>query len=240
MTLAQLESAGRDFIARALPDTITLTQAERLEPELISARLEGGVAVDGTSGYSAVVANRIVFTREIGGIPVLGAGSKVTITFLNDGSVESFSYDWPQYTPTERIQATADVAEILRRVQRVAGVRINRDVLPGANRGSSVAGSASVDLGDNATLQRLVCGYYDPGVMVREADAPVQAGCYYHVVYTQGAGEFITRAGRAGAVPAARLFEADRSWPEATVLSGVDGAAAPDAPERPVPRRERQ
>ena len=65
-----------------------LAPGERLEPEAISARTEGGVAADGTGAYSAVVANRIVFTRVIDGLPVVGAGSKVTVTFLNDGSVQ--------------------------------------------------------------------------------------------------------------------------------------------------------
>jgi hypothetical protein len=238
MALPQLEAAGRDFIARSLADTVLLGPTERLEPEASSARTEGGVAVDGTSAYSAVVANRIVFTREIDGLPIVGAGSKVTITFLNDGSVESFRYDWPQYTPTERIQTTAPVAEILRRVQRVASVRTDRDFIPRADYRPSEVGSAQVELGGRTTLERLTCGYYDPGVMVREADAPVQAGCYYHVVYTRGEGEFITRAARSGAVPAAQQFEADRSWPEAAVLSGIDGAPAPEAPERPVPPRQ--
>jgi hypothetical protein len=235
MTFAQLQSAGRDFISRALADTIMLGPAERLEPELTSARMEGGVAVDGTSAYSAAVANRIVFTREINGIPVVGAGSKVTITFLNDGSVESFRYDWPQYTFTERVQATADVAEILKRVQRVAGIRTDRNFVRDSDKAS-----APIELDGKATLQRLACGYYDPGVMVRETDAPVQAGCYYHVVYTRGEGDFITHSARSGAVPAGQRFETDRSWPEAAALSGIDAAPPPDATERPVPPRERQ
>jgi hypothetical protein len=235
MTFAQLQSAGRDFISRALADTIVLGPTERLEPELTSARMEGGVAVDGTSAYSAVVANRIVFTREINGIPVVGAGSKVTITFLNDGSVESFRYDWPQYTSTERVQATADVAEILKRVQRVAGIRTDRNFVRDTDKAS-----APIELDGKATLQRLACGYYDPGVMVREAEAPVQAGCYFHVVYTRGEGDFITHSARSGAVPAGQRFETDRSWPEAAALTGIDAAPAPDAAERPVPPRERQ
>jgi len=236
MTFAQLQSSGRDFISRALADTIVLGPAERLEPELTSARMEGGVAVDGTSAYSAVVANRIVFTREINGIPVVGAGSKVTITFLNDGSVESFRYDWPQYTSTERVQATADVAEILKRVQRVAGIRADRNFVRDSDKASA---RIEFDNG-NATLQRLECGYYDPGVMVRETEAPVQAGCYFHVVYTRGEGDFITHSARSGAVPAGQRFESDRSWPEAAALSGIDTAPAPDAAEHPVPSRERQ
>jgi hypothetical protein len=71
---------------------------------------------------------------------------------------------------------------------------------------------------------------------VREADAPVQAGCYYHVVYTRGEGQFVTRAARSGAVPAAQRFEADRSWPDAAALSGING----EAPERPVAPREQR
>ena len=239
LSLAQLEAAGRDFISRFLADAITLGSAERLEPEATSARTEGGVAVDGTSAYSAVVANRIVFTREIDGVPVVGAGSKVTITFLNDGSVELFRYDWPQYTPTGRVQATAGVPEILKRVQRVLGGRTDRDFVGTGDKPGALARQAPVELGDKATLQRLACGYYDPGVMVREADAPVQPGCYYHVVHTRGEGEFITRAARSGAVPAAQRFEADRSWPEAALLAGIDGTPAPDASERPVAPRER-
>jgi hypothetical protein len=149
--------------------------------------------VDGSSAYSAVVANRIVFTREIDAVPVVGAGSKVTITFLNDGSVESFRYDWPQYTPAGRAQATADVAEILKRVQRVAGLRTERDFIGKGDSPRALARQAPLELGDKATLQRLACGYYDPGVRAREADAPVQPGCYYHVVYMRG-GESSSRA----------------------------------------------
>jgi hypothetical protein len=239
MSFAQLESAGRQFIVRALADTVTLGPAERLEPEATSARTEGSVAVDGTSAYSAVVANRVVFTRVIDGIPVVGAGSKVTITFLNDGSVESFRYDWPQYTPTGRVQAVADVADILERVRRVAGVRTDRAPTAMGDRPPALRGPAPVDLGGNASLQRIACGYYDPGVGVREADAPVQAGCYYHVVHTRGEGQFITRAAYSGAVPAAQRFETDRSWPEAALLSAIDGAPPPGASERPVPPRQR-
>jgi hypothetical protein len=240
MTFEQLQSAGRDFIARALADTIVLGPTERLEPDVTSARMDGGVAVDGKSAYSAVVANRIVFTREIEGIPVMGAGSKVTITFLNDGSVESFRYDWPQYVPTERIQATANVEEILKRVQRVAGMQTDRDFMRKSDYPSSSQGPPPLETGSKATLQRLACGYYDSGVMVREADAPVQPGCYYHVVYATGDGKFIARAARSGAVPAGQPFESDRSWPEAALLSGIDGSPAPDAVERPVPPRQRQ
>jgi hypothetical protein len=104
-------------------------------------------------------------------------------------------------------------------------------------RSPSLKGPAPVDLGGNASLQRIACGYYDPGLAVRDA-AAVQAGCYYHVVHTRGEGQFITRAAYSGAVPAAQCFESDRSWPEAALLSGTDGKPPPDASERPVPPRQ--
>jgi hypothetical protein len=236
MSSDALQSAGRDFIARYLADAIVLGPSERLEPEMTSVRIEGGVAADGTAGYSAVVASRIVFTREIDGVPVVGAGSKVTITFLNDGSLESFRYDWPQYIATDRVQPTTDVAEVLNRVGRIAGVR-PETLLRGGDRPALAPDRSAQGM---TTLQRLVCGYYDPGVMARDADAPVQTGCYFHLVNTRGEGDYVTRAARSGAVPAGRQIEADRSWPEAARILGMDGAPAPDAAERPVPPRERQ
>ena len=236
MSAEALQAAGRDFIARYLTDTIVLGPAERLEPELVSARMEGGVAADGTSAYSAVVANRVVFTREIDGIPVVGAGSKVTITFLNDGSLESFRYDWPEYAATDRLQATADITEILNRVSRTVGLRA-QDL---QREDEQSALSPEQARRGRTTLRRLACGYYDPGVMARDPDAPIQTGCYYHIVETRGEGDYITRAARSGAVPAGQRVEIDPRWPEAARILGLDGAPAPDATERPVPPRDRQ
>ncbi|AWM10777.1 hypothetical protein [Bradyrhizobium symbiodeficiens] len=236
MSTETLQAMGRDFIARYLADTIVLGPAERLEAELVSARMEGGVAADGTSSYSAVVANRIVFTREIDGIPVVGAGSKVTITFLNDGGVESFRYDWPQYVATSRMQATVDASEILNRVSRTIGLRAQTLQREGEQSTLSPEQSRR----GKTTLQRLACGYYDAGIMARDPDAPVQTGCYYHLVETRGEGEFVTKAARSGAVPAGQRVEIDPRWPEVARMLGVDGSAAPDATERPVPPRERQ
>lgn len=236
MSPEALQAAGRDFIARYLTDTIVLGPAEKLEPELTSARMEGGVAANGTSAYSAVVANRVVFTREIDGIPVVGAGSKVTITFLNDGAIESFRYDWPQYVATDRMQATVDITEILNRVGRTVG--LPAQALQREGEQSTLSPEQSRR--GRTTLRRLACGYYDPGVMARDADAPIQTGCYYHLVETRGEGDFITRAARSGAVPAGRRVEIDPRWPEAARILGVDGSAAPDATERPVAPRERQ
>jgi hypothetical protein len=78
------------------------------------------------------------------------------------------------------------------------------------------------------------CGYYDPGFMNRDPRAPIQAGCYYHVLHTAGSGEYITTAGYSGAVPSAGKPEPDYRWPEAAVLSG-QGMQGPPPPRNPGP-----
>jgi hypothetical protein len=208
-----------------------LRKGERLVPEATSVRIESGIATDGTSASSSVVSNRIVFTREIDGIPVVGAGSKVTITFLNDGSVESFRYDWPTYVPTGRKQRQTTNEAILRRIQHVVGVRTNTAIADAVHSASGITtANQQIDLGGNMQLERLACGYYDPGFMNRAVKAPVQAGCYYHVVYSKGAGEYVTKAAYSGAVPAAKQAEPDARWPEEALLRGQKVPALPAAP----------
>jgi hypothetical protein len=199
-----------------------LQQDERLVLDATSRRTEGGVAPGGERAYSAVVAHRVVFSREIGGIPVIGAGSKVTVTFLNDGSVESFRYDWPAYTHTGRVQAMAAPIEVLHRLQRVSGVRTKAEVdrvLGAPPNLESITGP--LRLGPTVELQDMKCGYYDPGFALRDQAAPIQAGCYYHLLQTRGEGQYVTTAGYSGAVPAGTSFEPDIRWPEANVLRGV-------------------
>lgn len=245
MSAQALETAGRAYIDRTLSKVVVLHAGERLVPVATSFRTEGGVAKDGSMAYSAVVANRIIFSREINGIPVVGAGSKVAITFLNDGSVESFRYDWPNYVRTERVQHLAGTRDILRRVQRVAGVRTNREVSGVITVPPNIESMTQpMSLGDTAQLQDLKCGYYDPGFMNRDPQAPVQAGCYYHVVHRQGVDPYVTTAAYSGAVPSAKLPERDSRWPEAAVLRGTKvkglpsaGSAGSGAKIQPVPPR---
>jgi hypothetical protein len=222
MSKEALEASGRAFVERTLSRLIILQQDERLVLAATSRRTEGGVAPGGERAYSAVVAHRVVFSREISGIPVVGAGSKVTVTFLNDGSVESFRYDWPVYTRTGRVQAMAAPIEVLHRLQRISGVRTKAEVdreLEALPNLESITGP--VKLGPTVELQDMKCGYYDPGFALRDQAAPIQAGCYYHLLQSRGKGEYLTTAGYSGAVPAAASFEPDTRWPEANVLRGV-------------------
>jgi hypothetical protein len=222
MTRAALEASGRAFLEGKLSRLIVLQKNERLVLATTSQRTEGGVDAQGKNAYSSIVANRVVFTREIGGIPVVGAGSKVTVTFLNDGSLESFRYDWPTYKSSGRVQTVAAPIEVLRRVQRVSGVRTGANVdqvLKSIPDLKSITGP--IKLGATVTLEDLTCGYYDPGFAVRDPTAPIQQGCYYHVLDTRGEGDFVTKTGYSGAVPAATVFQRDARWPEVNVLRGL-------------------
>ncbi len=217
-----LETKGRAFIEQGLSRLIVLQPNERLVLAATSRRTEGGVAPGGEHAYSAIVANRIVFSREIGGVPVVGAGSKVTVTFLNDGTVESFRYDWPTYARTGRTQVLAAPNEVLRRLQRIGGVRTNVDVDRSLDASPSLESiTGPVRLGATVELQDLKCGYYDPGFALRDPSAPIQAGCYYHLIETRGKGEYVTTGGYSGAVPSATSFEPDTRWPEVNVLRGA-------------------
>jgi hypothetical protein len=245
MSAADLEAAGRAYVERNLDKVIVLGPNERMVPEAKAQRIESGVAVDGTGAASNVVAQRVVFTREIDGIPVVGAGSKVTITFLNDGTVESFHYDWPRYRKTNHMQALASPEEILRRIQTVIGARTSTTGTAAIQTPPSAAANQAIDLGRNTVLKRLACGYYDPGYKVRDPKAPVQAGCYYHVVHAQGSGDFVTKAAYSGAVPAARSAADDARWPEVALLRGKKvpasvepRSAGPPSETQPVPPRK--
>ena len=103
-----------------------------------------------------------------------GAGSKVTVTFGADGSLELFRYDWPRYDRTDRAQTAMAPREILQRVRRVnftrVGVAQDQKVEP-----VPPDAKAPVELGSRMTLQRLACGYYDPGVSVGDARASYPA-----------------------------------------------------------------
>jgi hypothetical protein len=207
-----LEQAGRAFIASKLASVIVLGPEEELVPVRTDYRTEGGQDVLTGAVASTVVANRIVFGRTLRGVPVVGGGSRVVVTFANDGSVESFQYDWPTYQ-TSDARAILSTGQILRRVQEVIAARTGapapafQAVVP-----ADTAASYSVALTSDTTLQKLECGYYDPGVAARVAGVPVQPGCVYHAV---AQGQNGARQGYGGAVPAGAQIEPDAKWAEA-------------------------
>ncbi len=188
MSMTALEKAGRSFIAANLSDVITLGPGEQLVPLSTDYRIEGEQNLSTGEVKRNVAANRVVFGRTINGVSVVGNGSLVVVTFANDGSVESFRYDWPKYeVDLAAPQSMAPASTLLTRVQEVVKA--------------------------DTKLQTLQCGYYDPGAGTGYAQ--VQAGCVYHAVFTDTTG---AREGYSGAVPGGLLFQADAKWPESQLL----------------------
>src|SRR5208282_3229365 len=214
MSAAELEQKGRAFIAAKLASQIVLGADEQLVAVRADYRTEGGQDLATGEISHAVVANRIVFGRTLHGVPVVGNGSKVILTFTNDGSLESFRYDWPKYQAGIS-QQIVDAGQILSRVQKVMGVRSGVSApTSGVPVPSSQAEAYPIELIPNTQLQALDCGYYDPGSTARQLQS-VQPGCTYLAVFQDRNG---TRQGYAGAVPAGDRFDADAAWLEAGVL----------------------
>lgn len=158
MSMTALEQAGRSFIAAHLSDVIKLGPGEQLVPLSTDYRIEGEQNLTTGEVKRNVAANRVVFGRTINGVSVVGNGSMVVVTFANDGSVESFHYDWPKYeVDLSAPQSMAPASTLLARVQQV--------VKP------------------STKLQTLQCGYYDSG-----GNSQVQPGCVYHAVFTNSDG----------------------------------------------------
>lgn len=215
MSASELEQKGRAFINSNLSSVIGLGPGEELVPVRTAYLIEGGQDIATSKITRLVAADRIVFGRTVNGVPIVGGGSTVVVTFTGDGALESFRYDWPKYQAAKE-QAVVEAAEILQRVQKVVSAR-------GGVAGPTSAATVPSDEGDaypvvltpNASLHVLECGYYDPGVAARHAGAPVQPGCVYHAVSQDSDG---MRSGFAGAVPGGVNFQVDEGWAETKIL----------------------
>jgi hypothetical protein len=227
-TDSALESAGRTFIAGQLASVLPLGPGESIVPSSTSFRREWGQDTSGVQA-EAVVANRIAFTRLIGGVPVVGSGSKVVVTFANDGSVESFRYDWPSYTAKTTTQSVVGTAGILSRLQQILALR--HGTVPTSSAATpSPSGSFPLDLGSDFALERLECGYYDAGRAIANPTAAVQPGCFYNAVHSQVINGIVMRDAYSGAVPALGIVMADAKWPEAGIVLGRGSTGASAAP----------
>ena len=212
MSATVLEKAGRAYIQSQLGPQIALGKDEELVALRADYRVEGIQELSTGKITRSVAANRIVFGRRINGVPVVGNGSTVVVTFANDGSVESFHYDWPQYT-VSRTQSVVAPSAILGRIQQAVSARTGVAPAIVVAVPDAKAEVGVVDLGAGTQLQSMECGYYDAGAQAGLAS--IQPGCVYHAVHTDSTG---MRAGFAGAVPGGEQFQADAHWAETKLV----------------------
>jgi hypothetical protein len=217
---------GRAYIDANLASVIRLGPEEGLVPLRADYRTEAGQNLRTQEFSHSVVANRVVFGRTVRDLPIVGGGSRVVLTFANDGSLESFQYDWPKYQ-TANVQHLVNMEAILDRVQRIVAFRMGLPASAPSARVPTRQGTNALELMKNTVLQKLECGYYDPGLLVRDSNAPVQAGCVYYVIFQDEAG---SRMGFSGAVPGAVQIEPDATWAEAVILRGRSAGERPTIP----------
>lgn len=189
MTTAELEARARQFISTVLADQVVLGKGETLEVWRTSYELELTGSGDAAPGavQKKVAANKIVFTRALGQVPLLGPGSKVSVTFANDGAVTGFQYDWSAIQNTGATKHSA--------VASVVNARLNALL---KSHGSHVG------------LTRLECGYYDTGAIDPSSLGKIEAGCVAESVVKQSG----TVAAFVDAVPASDVVDSDPAWPE--------------------------
>lgn len=205
-----LESLGREFIANDLKSFAMLSAGELLVPSFTEFLVQGGGSTEpgGIVEREQVLASTVVFSRSVGGIAIVGPGSKIAVTFANDGTPVAFDIDWAQYLPTAQTQEVLPLNDILAR--------------------SEVLGKT----GGEENLDRIECGYFDLGGRKRDAGAVLQAGCFLQVSIKNEDDDGHVLAGIAEAIPAGASVVADESWPAALTLAGLpiaDGSEEPPA-----------
>ncbi len=204
-----LEDLGRQFVANDLKSFAQLSPGEKLVPSFTEFLVQGGGSTEpgGPAEREKVLASTVVFSRSVGGIAIVGPGSKIAVTFANDGTPVAFDVDWAQYVPTSQTQEVLPLGDILAR--------------------SEVLGKT----GAEETLDRIECGYFDLGSRKRDASALVQAGCFLQIgVETPSEGGNLV-GGIVEAIPAGASVVADGSWPEAARLAGLPTAEGSPEPE---------
>jgi hypothetical protein len=206
----RLETLGRTFIASELRGLVRLGPGESLVPLFTQHEITGGGStVKGVRPVAEkVVASTVVFGRAVDGVSVVGPGSKVAITFANDGKPIGFDYDWPVYERTGRIQRVLPPVHIHSRAGGVLAAR------PGS---------------EGVTVKRFECGYFDAGARRHDPQALVQAACSYQYSKRTIVDPELHRKDPASghvtsafieAIPAGQTVERDAGWSQAARVRG--------------------
>jgi len=220
----RLEAIGRKFIQEQLSDFIKLGPGEKLEPFSTRVEVGGGNDVSSTERpLEQVLANAIVFTRTVDGVPVIGGGSKVALMVTNDGQVAGFDFDWADYQPTGKRVKMLGAAQIKERVQSMVSVKLDSP---------------------QVSVKRYECGLFDPGLRRRDQGAAVQGACVIQAVekriadpvaHLRNPADGHVTSAVVEVIPAGETVEADSHWPQAMAL-GMGGGVQRASPAGPGPR----
>ncbi|MET0343339.1 MAG: hypothetical protein ABW252_20180 [Polyangiales bacterium] len=102
-----LEARAREIFAKQIAGAIHLKANERLVA-LSTKRLVEDVSDGSTLLSERVVANRVLFGREIDGVPLIGNSSAVSVVLDNDGNMLEYEYDWPELEDAGSMESVVD------------------------------------------------------------------------------------------------------------------------------------
>lgn len=199
MSDADAIDRATQFVRGPLGDTVVLGAGETLNPWYVSSKIVvSGLASEvGVEPDKRVSAVKVVFTRAIDGVPVLGNGSKVTVFMTHDGNPVGFEVNWA-------------------RLQRGTGEQrsIGRT---GAHERVSRVEHSNTAAREAATSTYLECGLYDSGI--GEAGTRLQPACLHSYSLALPATGLVSKMSRIDAVPIGTVVQREKSWAEAEVFA---------------------
>jgi hypothetical protein len=196
-----LARTARAFVENELAELVPLCDDEELVHFRTLRTVERAVDVRTREAVpERVVATSIIFSRTIGGIDVLGPGSKVKVIFASDLGIAGFDVDWSEFDDVGLLEETLGIDE----------VKNDRTWSPTAT-------STSADV----ELFRFECGYYDVGSHRADPNALLQPACISHYLLGQKTDGVWSRGGVFHVAPIGRHVEPDGAWPEVQAQLGL-------------------
>jgi len=155
LSLSELDAKAREFISTNLGDLLTLGMNEAIVGHRVQYEQFGSQVSDGSRPATTSTVGAIVtYSRTVGGVEIVGAGSKIEVMIATDGTPWGFSYDWPTCATTATQQRVLPLTEIRKRHASLITIP--------ANLASDVE-------------RTFECGYYDIGVRKAKGDLKERA-----------------------------------------------------------------
>ncbi len=195
---AATEKASK-FVSDFLADTVVLGPGETLNPWYVSFKIvASGLASEiGVEPDKRVSAIKVVFTRAIDGVPVLGSGSKVTVFLTHDGQPAGFEVNWSRLQRESGEQKSLGSAAAQERVATLL------------HRNTSTRQAA--------TSTYFECGLYDAGTGA--AGTRLQPACLHSYSLALPASGLVSRMARIDTIPIGTAVQREPGWVEAEIFA---------------------